>query len=59
MTPEPNPNAQLCDILLASLARLAETGETEAACLLAARAYAALRLDAPDGPGASTCSCTD
>jgi hypothetical protein len=48
MTPKPGPNAQLCDILLASLARLAESGETEAACRLAGRAHAALRLEAPD-----------
>ncbi len=48
MIPNPDPNAQLCDILLTSLARLAETGETEAACRLAGRAYAALRLEAPD-----------
>ncbi|WP_127596237.1 hypothetical protein [Nitratireductor alexandrii] len=48
MISKPDPNAQLCDILLASLVRLAETGETEAACRLAGRAYAALRLDTPD-----------
>jgi len=34
---------KLCDVLLASLKALADTGEAEAACRLAGRACAALR----------------
>jgi hypothetical protein len=38
------PTDELCEILVASLKALAEAGEPEAACRLAGRACAALRM---------------